>query len=89
MLRSKFADGETGSEVLRQRVTEEEARAGKLFSELAEARSHINSLDVELMRREKSTRPTMLQPKRLQSVCRRELSAQVRSRSDCLDRTRA
>lgn len=52
MLREKFADGETGSEVLRQRVTEE-ARASKLFSELAEARSHINSLDVELMRREK------------------------------------
>ena len=52
MLRTKFADGETGSEVLRQRVTEEEARAGKLFSELAEARSHINSLDVELMRRD-------------------------------------
>ena len=53
MLRNKFADGETGSEVLRQRVADEEARAGKLSSELAEANSHINSLDVELMRMQK------------------------------------
>ena len=50
MLRSKFAEGETGSEVLRQRAADEEARAGKLSHDLAEANSHINSLDVELMR---------------------------------------
>lgn len=53
ILRTKFADGETGSEVLRQRVADEEARAGKLSSDLAEANSHINSLDVELMRLQK------------------------------------
>ena len=53
LLRTKFADGETGSEVLRQRVADEEARAGKLSSDLAEANSHINSLDVELMRLQK------------------------------------
>ena len=53
MLRNKFAEGETGSEVLRQRVTDEEARAGKLSADLAEANSHINSLDVELMRLQK------------------------------------
>ena len=53
MLRTNFADGETGSEVLRQRVADEEARAGKLSSNLAEANSHINSLDVELMRLQK------------------------------------
>lgn len=53
MLRSKFAEGETGSEVLRQRVTDEEARAGKLSHDLAEANSHINSLDVEIMRLQK------------------------------------
>ncbi|KAK4619802.1 Autophagy-related protein 11 [Fulvia fulva] len=53
MLRSKFAEGETGSEVLRQRVTDEEDKAKKLASELAEAKSHINSLDVELFRLQK------------------------------------
>ena len=53
ILRTKFADGETGPEVLRQRVADEEARAGKLSSDLAEANSHINSLDVELMRLQK------------------------------------
>ena len=53
ILRSKFAEGETGSDVLRQRAAEEEARAGKLSSDLAEANSHINSLDVELMRLQK------------------------------------
>ncbi|KAI9709738.1 MAG: oligomeric, coiled-coil, peripheral membrane protein [Bogoriella megaspora] len=47
-LRSKFADGETGSEALRQRVANEEAKAGRLSSELAEAKSHNNSLDVAL-----------------------------------------
>ncbi|KAK1077046.1 oligomeric, coiled-coil, peripheral membrane protein [Friedmanniomyces endolithicus] len=52
-LREKFAEGETGSEVLRQRISEEEARAGKLASELAAANSHINSMDVELMRLQK------------------------------------
>lgn len=49
-LRSKFAEGETGSEVLRQRANEQEERAGKLSSELAEAKSHVISLDIELMR---------------------------------------
>lgn len=49
-LRSKFAEGETGSEVLRQRANDQEERAGKLSSELAEAKSHVNSLDIELMR---------------------------------------
>lgn len=49
-LRSKFAEGETGSEVLRQRATDQEERAGRLNSELAEAKSHVNSLDIELMR---------------------------------------
>ena len=53
IFRTKFSDGETGPEVLRQRVAEEEARAGKLSSDLAEAHSHINSLDVELMRLQK------------------------------------
>jgi len=53
VLRGKFAEGETGSEVLRQRITEEEAKAGRLAAELAEARSHINSMDVELMRLQK------------------------------------
>ncbi|KAK0262642.1 hypothetical protein B0A54_10537 [Friedmanniomyces endolithicus] len=52
-LREKFAEGETGSEVLRQRISEEETRAGKLTSELAAANSHINSMDVELMRLQK------------------------------------
>lgn len=50
ILRTNFAEGETGSEVLRQRISEEEKRNGKLSSDLAEAKSHINSLDVELMR---------------------------------------
>jgi len=49
-LRDKFADGETGSEVLRKRVADEEVRAATLAGNLAEANSHINSLDVELMR---------------------------------------
>ena len=55
-LRSKFADGETGSEVLRQRVAEEEAKASCLSSELTEARSHINSLDVALTKLQSSHR---------------------------------
>jgi autophagy-related protein 11 len=48
--RSRFAEGETGSEALRQRVAEEEARANSLSVELAEARSHHTSLDAELTR---------------------------------------
>ncbi|TKA75805.1 hypothetical protein B0A55_06399 [Friedmanniomyces simplex] len=52
-LREKFAEGETGSGVLRQRISDEEAKAGKLASELAAANSHINSMDVELMRLQK------------------------------------
>lgn len=49
-LRSKFADGETGADVLRQRVVEEESRVVKLSEQLAEARSHERSMDVELVR---------------------------------------
>ncbi|KAJ4314166.1 oligomeric, coiled-coil, peripheral membrane protein [Neodidymelliopsis sp. IMI 364377] len=49
-LRTKFAEGETGSEVLRKRVEEEEAKVGRLQIELAEQHSHANSLDVEIMR---------------------------------------
>ena len=47
-LRAKFAEGETGSEALRQTVEELAARASTLATELAEAKSHINGLDVEL-----------------------------------------
>lgn len=53
MLRSKFADGETGADVLRQRVAEEELKVGQLSEHLADAQSHANSLDVELMRVQK------------------------------------
>jgi autophagy-related protein 11 len=52
-LRAKFAEGKTGSEILRKRVEEEEAKVGRLKIELAEKNSHINSLDIELMRLEK------------------------------------
>jgi autophagy-related protein 11 len=52
-LRAKFAEGETGSEALRKRVEEEEAKVGRVKVELAEKNSHINSLDIELMRLEK------------------------------------
>lgn len=47
-LRTKFAEGETGSEALRQRVEEQAARASALSSELAQSKSHVNSLDFEL-----------------------------------------
>ncbi|KAI9653786.1 MAG: oligomeric, coiled-coil, peripheral membrane protein [Alyxoria varia] len=47
-LRAKFAEGETGSEALRQRLENQAARASDLSTQLAEAKSHINSLDVEL-----------------------------------------
>lgn len=47
-LRSKFADGETGSEVLRNRLEDQAKRAGNLTTELAETKSHVNSLDFEL-----------------------------------------
>lgn len=50
LLRSKFAEGETGAGALRHRVEEQEAQVGKLSEQLAESRSHVNSLDVELMR---------------------------------------
>nr|POF13166.1 autophagy-related protein 11 [Quercus suber] len=49
-LRNKFADGETGSEVLRRRVAEEESRAGQLSSELASTRFHVTSTEAELDR---------------------------------------
>jgi autophagy-related protein 11 len=52
-LRAKFAEGETGSEALRKRVEEEEEKVGRVKVELAEKNSHINSLDIELMRLEK------------------------------------
>jgi autophagy-related protein 11 len=48
--RSRFAEGETGSEALRQRLTEEEARANSVSVELAELRSHNGSLEAELTR---------------------------------------
>ncbi|KAF2244292.1 hypothetical protein BU26DRAFT_533747 [Trematosphaeria pertusa] len=47
-LRTKFAEGETGSEALRKRVEEEEEKVGRLQVKLAESESHANSLDVEL-----------------------------------------
>ncbi|KAF1921197.1 autophagy-related protein 11-domain-containing protein [Ampelomyces quisqualis] len=49
-LRTKFAEGETGSEALRKRVEDEEVKVGQLKIQLAEKTSHINSLDMELMR---------------------------------------
>ncbi|KAJ4377425.1 oligomeric, coiled-coil, peripheral membrane protein [Neocucurbitaria cava] len=55
-LRTKFAEGETGSEALRKRVDEEEAKVGRLQVDLAENSSHANSLDVEIMRLEKKIR---------------------------------
>ena len=55
-LRTKFAEGETGSDALRKRVEEEEAKVGRLQIDLAEKSSHANSLDVELMRVEKMLR---------------------------------
>ena len=47
-LQAKFAEGETGSGVLQQRLTEQADRASMLATELAQAKSHVNSLDVEL-----------------------------------------
>lgn len=52
-LRTKFAEGETGAEALRNRVEEEEEKVGHLRAELAEKSSHANSLEVELKRVEK------------------------------------
>ncbi|THX88110.1 hypothetical protein D6D05_01891 [Aureobasidium pullulans] len=52
-LRSKFADGETGADVLRQRVTEEEGRVIHLSEQLSDAQTHAASLDVEIMRVQK------------------------------------
>lgn len=52
-LRSKFADGETGADVLRQRVTEEEGRVIQLVEQLSDAQTHAASLDVEIMRVQK------------------------------------
>lgn len=49
-LRAKFAEGETGSEVLRKRVEEEEAKVGRLQIELAERKTHTDSLDAEILR---------------------------------------
>lgn len=47
-LRAKFTDGETGSEILQQRLSEQANRASSLATELAQSKSHVNSLDVEL-----------------------------------------
>ncbi|KAH0336531.1 putative Taz1-interacting factor 1, partial [Aureobasidium melanogenum] len=52
-LRSKFADGETGADVLRQRVSEEEGRVIQLTEQLSDAQTHAASLDVEIMRVQK------------------------------------
>lgn len=49
-LRTKFAEGETGSEALRERVEKEEAKVGRLQIELAEQKSHSGSLDAEILR---------------------------------------
>ncbi|PNS20792.1 Autophagy-related protein 11 [Sphaceloma murrayae] len=50
ILRSKFAEGETGADALRQRTEEQEQEISRLSEEVAESKSHVNSLDVELMR---------------------------------------
>jgi autophagy-related protein 11 len=52
-LRSKFADGETGADVLRQRVSEEEGRVIQLSEQLSDSQTHAASLDVEIMRIQK------------------------------------
>ncbi|KAH0287371.1 hypothetical protein M436DRAFT_85777 [Aureobasidium namibiae CBS 147.97] len=52
-LRSKFADGETGADVLRQRVSEEEGRVIQLSEQLSDAQTHAAGLDVEIMRVQK------------------------------------
>ena len=49
-LRTKFAEGETGSEALRERVEKEEAKVGRLQIELAKQKSHSGSLDAEILR---------------------------------------
>ncbi|GAB7339428.1 hypothetical protein MBLNU457_6060t1 [Dothideomycetes sp. NU457] len=50
ILRSKFADGETGADALRQRVSEEESRNGDLSEQIAIAQSHIQNLEAEVQR---------------------------------------
>lgn len=47
-LRERFAAGETGSEVLRARIAEEEKKCGELFAALAAAEAHIRSLEGEV-----------------------------------------
>lgn len=49
-LRTTIASGETGADVLRKRVEEEEGRVVQLIKKLAEAEAHNNSLDTELKR---------------------------------------
>ncbi|OJD39990.1 autophagy-related protein 11 [Diplodia corticola] len=47
-LRLKFAEGETGADALRQRVTEEEAKVERLSTELAGAKAHVTTLEKSL-----------------------------------------
>lgn len=47
-LREQFAAGETGSEVLRTRIAEEEKKCGELSAALAAAEAHSRSLEGEL-----------------------------------------
>lgn len=47
-LRERFAAGETGSEVLRARIAEEEKKCGELSAALAAAEAHIRSVEGEL-----------------------------------------
>ncbi|KAL1650301.1 hypothetical protein SLS58_001114 [Diplodia intermedia] len=47
-LRMKFAEGETGADALRQRVTEEEAKVERLSTELAGAKAHVTTLEKSL-----------------------------------------
>lgn len=49
-IRQRLGEGEKGSELLRQRVEEQSGKAARLSSELAQSKSHVNSLDIELSR---------------------------------------
>lgn len=50
IVRSKFADGETGADALRQRVSEEESRNGELSEQIAKTQSQLQSLEAEMQR---------------------------------------
>jgi autophagy-related protein 11 len=87
VLRTKFAEGETGSEALRQRVAEEEAKVGFLSAELAQSKSHANSLDVELTALQKKfSKHSETDASRLQhrSLRAKELSQRLYAQQDRL-----